>query len=252
MRDAERKRYRLVKYASRGCRLLRMPRALTHFILPAYVVAALLGGCSNEKAPTRVEPGPPFVADSPIHLLRLVEWSFENLDEETLKALFTSDYQFEYPVPDTSGNDYRDVSWFREDELISAHHLFVGGGALQPRATSIKLTMDLRPNVAPDPRPGKMEPWHQTIRTGVVLTIRTVDGQGIEVIGHAEFFMTRGDSATVPSPLPADSSRWYIDRWEDQTAQGGALVMTLPRNATPEDAQPASNKSWGALKALYR
>jgi len=65
-------------------------------------------------------------------------------------------------------------------------------------------------------------------------------------MGFANFFMVRGDSALIPADLAArgfrpDSTRWYIERWEDDTFQEvGARAM------------PTSTATWGTIKVLYR
>jgi hypothetical protein len=67
--------------------------------------------------------------------------------------------------------------------------------------------------------------WHKNIRTQVVLNIQTGDGNAFDISGAANFYMVRGDSALIPEELRLrgfgpDSTRWYIRRWDDETAQG--------------------------------
>lgn len=72
--------------------------------------------------------------------------------------------------------------------------------------------------------------------------------------GAARFFLVRGDSAQIPADLLSrgalpDSTRWYLERHEDETAQTGSVLTAArsPRLA----AQPVKSTSWGAVKALY-
>ena len=72
-----------------------------------------------------------------------------------------------------------------------------------------------------------------------------VGGSVRECTGYANFFVARGDSAAVPPDLlalgfPPDANRWYIERWEDDTSDGGMRAM------------PAQKETWGSIKVLYR
>jgi hypothetical protein len=66
------------------------------------------------------------------------------------------------------------------------------------------------------------------------------------------FFLVRGDAAldghdnpTVLPPLAADSTRWYIYRWIDETViQAGAPAGASSRASTAS--------TWGSVKARYR
>jgi hypothetical protein len=55
--------------------------------------------------------------------------------------------------------------------------------------------------------------------------VRIDSGNSVEVTGNALFFLTRGDSAQIPPELIArglrpDSTRWWMDRMEDETLAG--------------------------------
>ncbi|HEY3215597.1 MAG TPA: hypothetical protein VGK93_03805 [Candidatus Eisenbacteria bacterium] len=112
--------------------------------------------------------------------------------------------------------------------------------------SSITLDLDRHFLVLGDPRPGKDPRWYKSIRTSVVLTVVAAGGQ-THVTGFANFFLVRGDSAMVPPQLqerglPRDSSRWYLERWEDETCGSFDGLRALPTKYT----------TWGMLKALYR
>jgi len=76
--------------------------------------------------------------------------------------------------------------------------------------------------------------------------LKVVTNQGIDVSGFANFFLVRGDSASIPDDLRQrgffpDSTHWYVELWEDDTFSGdGARAM------------PAKKFTWGSLKAFYR
>ncbi len=60
---------------------------------------------------------------------------------------------------------------------------------------------------------------------------------------YHRLFLVRGDAAVgLHAGQPADSTRWYIYRWVDETA--------LPA-ATYEIASVAAS-TWGRLKAIFR
>ncbi len=211
---------------------------------PAWTIALLsalaLAGCSSDG----FRPIPFFPrtlltpeARTPEGALRLLEWCWNQGEILHYGMLFTDDYRFQFSLLDPYGNPYRDNPWTREDEIMSATHLFQGGHATEPAASSITLTLDRNFRVSDDPRPGKNGKWHKRMRTSVALTIVDPD-QETQVTGFANFFLVRGDSALIPQELlngglQPDSTRWYIERWEDDTAQSGGGLRALPtRSAT--------------------
>lgn len=242
-------------------------------------VALLIGlaavtGCFNPFRPL-IGGGvgsstPPPIPNSPVNILRLLEWCYNNRAIEEYREVFADNYRFAYSALDTNGNAYRDVPWTREDELISTEKLFLGGDVTQPAATSISLVFDRSFVVTGDVRDDgitRSPRVHKSINTTVTLNIRTADGSAIDVTGRALFFLVRGDSAEIPTDLPfdRDSTRWYIERWEDQTAQSGSAMAPMPTlerlatgsPATVETGTPGSidvppNPSWGFVKRLFR
>ena len=156
--------------------------------------------------------------------------------------MFTSDYQFVFAALDPYGNAYRSTPWTHEDERISFHHLVAGGDANQPRATYASCLFDRNFRVTDDPRPGKASPWHKLIRTSATLHVVTEAGEQ-SISGYVNFFLVRGDSAGVPADVsaPHDSTRWYVERWEDDTfLDYGAQAM------------PTKKATWGSIKVGFR
>jgi hypothetical protein len=198
-------------------------------------------GCSRDHEPLRprtdtlaLSPVP----DSPSNLLRLLEWAYNNRSISEYGRLFTDDYRFAYSALDRYGVPYRQTPWTQEDEIISATKLFQGGGATQPAAASITLVLDRNFQVRDDPRPGKNAEWHKYIRTSVSLKILDANGSQVIVNGFANFFVVRGDSAVIPEELvqkgfAPDSSRWYIERWEDDTATGAVIAGPAAARGRP-------------------
>jgi len=246
--------------------------------LGVLALAFALAGCYNPFSP-RIAPvlgnsKPAPVPSSAPNLLRLFEWCYNNQAIAEYREIFSDDYRFFFSPTDSSGGEWRGTPWTREDELISATQLFVGGSATEPPASSIRLSLDKNFFVFPDPnytawdRDGR---WHKNIRTTVTLVISTEGGSSTEIQGHANFYMIRGDSAVIPEELKLrgfgpDTLRWYIRRWDDETAQEGIAQTVGQAGARPlgagrawllaaaprADAGATQSISWGAIKAYYR
>jgi hypothetical protein len=116
----------------------------------------------------------------------------------------------------------------------------VGGSATEPSASSITLIFAGDLAVGPDLRPGMNPTWHQQVQiVNLTLTINKTDGSATRVNGGALFYVTRGDSAVIPPELGLrpDPTRWYINRWEDQTNIGSGAAAAGP--APPAALRPA-------------
>lgn len=216
-----------------------MRRAFAVLLVALFALPMSCREATRSVAPI---PNPPPVANSPANALRLLEWAWNHRDCEALSPLFTDDFVFVFAAGDSAGNPYRSDPWTREDELAASCNLF-------EHALEIQLDFDRTLIALNDDRPGKRPPWHRTIRTKVNLKVTADRGGGPEVHetnGYAKFYLVRGDSAAIPPELvqrgfAPDSTRWWIDRWEDETLPpGGASV------------HPTQSRSWGAIKALFR
>lgn len=233
--------------------------------LAAAALAIALGasGCFNPFAPqmaaTRGISTPPPVPNTPQNVLRLFEWCWNNRAINEYSEIFTADYVFQFAATDSNGNRYRDAPWTREDEIISATHLFVGGSPTEPPARDCHLDLGTNLIVQDNNAKGVDPRWHKMIAPTVTLMIDT-DQQSFRINGVARFFVVRGDSAEIPQELKdagfaPDSNRWYIERWEDETLPaGGAAVRRAPSaGAVPAGTTPSyADVSWGAIKVAYR
>jgi hypothetical protein len=217
-------------------------RSARAWALPALVLF-FLAGCSETHLtrPVNRAPSP----STPQGVVRLLQWCWNNRDTTRYREVFPDDFWFVFAVGDSAGNLYRDDPFDREDMLECARHLFVGGGTFPP-AASITLVMDTTLHPINDSRPDKDPRWHKEVRTSVNLTIVTGEGVEYNVTGNATFFVVRGDWALFPPGLglEPDSTRWYIERWDDNTLSD---ARTLPV-ASP---QPGANTTWGRILALY-
>ncbi len=225
-------------------------------LLVAVVVLAALAGCSTEEhvtGPSRSHPtivSAP-VADSPEYAVRLFQWGWNHRDLESFRRVLPGDFRFVFALADSSGNRFTNDPLGREEMLTILSGIFTGGGRCSP-ASSVVLLFDpvLRP--IDDSRPGRNPRWHKGILTSVDLTLKLEDGEEYRVSGNARFFLVRGDSAVIPPDLAAegvgpDSTRWYIQQWNDETLQGAGALS----RAVPAKSQPARQTTWGSILALY-
>ena len=236
-----------------------------HFaMLFCLLLASLLAtGCfnpfrplvSNQRGVSEPAPTP----NTPRNVLELFRWCWENRAIEEYREVFTDDYSFQFAQLDTAGNAFRDRPWTREDEMISATNLFVGGSAAEAPADRITLDFTNTLREFPDSRPGKDPKWHKEFRIEVNLRVSR-GGSTLEVRGPGLFFVVRGDSAAIPEELEArgfqpDSNRWYIERWEDETVADEAGAFEVVRVIDEDTAAPQAptvSTYWGALKAGFR
>ena len=247
--------------ATRNRSILRSTRSGCGVLLLAATVVAM-AGCFNPFNPDELTSGirstQPPTPDTPSNTLRLLEWCYNNRAIAEYRELFTDDFRFQFGARDPFGNAYRDNPWTREDELASATKLFQGSSDKQA-AISITLTLDKNITVQADQRPGKNPRWHKTILTSQVLTILEADQIRRDVTGSSLFFLVRGDSAVIPQELQdrgfgPDTTRWYIDRWEDlSTVEAGGVMSG---QVGDRRARPAGTAvywaTWGEIKLRWR
>lgn len=219
-------------------RHVRIPAPVALFVLA-------LAGCAETHV-TRPANLPPR-ADTPQGVVKRFAWCWNNLDVTRYSGLFTDDFQFVFASGDSVGDLYRETVFGRDEMLACAQHLFVGGGT-RPAARSITLVIDAVLYPLDDSRPGKNPRWHQEVSTSVSLTVVTVTDSTYHICGNATFFAVRGDSAAIPAELglEPDSTRWYIERWEDYTLWGCGAAT---RVASP---QASRSYSWGYLLHVYQ
>jgi len=138
--------------------------------------------------------------------------------------------------------------------LASATNLFVGGSASEPAASGISLIFDGDLQDQPDFRPGKTDTVHRQIQiANLTLTITKSDGSAVRVTGGALFYLVRGDSAVIPQELKdrgftSDNTRWYIERWEDQTNVGAGAASVAPALGAGLSTNIPERMTWGLVK----
>ena len=195
-------------------------------------------------APVEVAP----VASTPAGAVQRLGWAFNHRDIEIVAGLLTDDFVFQCAELDSAGNTPGDTVVTCDSLLAALRSLFLGvPGVSSPARVSLTFDQNLVP--FPDTRVGRNARLHKTIRTSFDLVVDDPTAQRTwEVTGHALFFLTRGDSAAVPadqkaSGARADSTRWWIDRWEDET------IGTA--GAGSAHANPASQATLWKLLRFY-
>ena len=212
-----------------------------------FTIAAALGmstalavGCSTEiVAPPPLDEPP--AASSPSGAVQRFAWGFNHKDVEVVSGLLTDDFQFISAVTDSAGNQTReqrgDRSWF-----------LVALAALRDSASTVSFAMDQNLVPFPDSRVGKNPAFHEQVRSSVHVSVRFKAPDGnVEITGNLLFFLTRGDSAAIPQELIGrgvgpDSTRWWMDRMEDETLAGGGVVSAT---------QPSKKNTFAGLLEYF-
>lgn len=227
-------------------RIIRSIPALAAFA--ALAATLLLAGCLARTTGPKPVPDPAPSQNSPAGAVYRFAYCWQNRDTDRYSRLFTQDYILTPAVGDSSANS-APHPWDRDAELLATSHMFVGDSTHTPPA---KITLAFDRTLVPlsDPRPAHANRWHHFIRTHVDLNLIQDAGGGStgtkQVQGLAAFYLVRGDSAQIPEALAAkgvkpDSTRWYIERMEDETLPSGAGLHALP----------AKNTTWYSVLASY-
>jgi len=231
---------------------MTLPRHASRILLVALVAAPLasLAGCSTRiLLPVAPKPDEPPVAATPAAALGRLAWGWKHRALEPCRDLFACDYEFVFEPDDSSGIRFLGRPWTRPDELDFAQHLFETGSALAPPASYVGLDMESDAPALPDHRPGKDPRWHRRIETPFIAVVEA-PGRELRMLGFETFYFVRGDSACIPQELRdrgygPDSTRWWIERWEDNT------FVTALGMAPPSRALAIRPVTIGAVKALY-
>ena len=212
-----------------------------------FTIAAALGmgtalavGCSTKiVAPPPVDEPP--AASSPAGAVQRFAWGFNHKDVEVVSGLLTDDFQFISVATDSAGNPSRvpyDRSWF-----------LVALAALRDSSSTVSFIVDQNLMPFPDSRVGKNPAFHKQVRSSVHVSVRLKAPDGsVDITGNLLFFLTRGDSAAIPQELidrgvKPDSTRWWLDRMEDETLAGAGVSYA---------AQPSKRNTFAALLEYFR
>ncbi len=168
------------------------------------------------------------------------EYAMSNRGTTLLDSLFTEDYQFHFVVGESLATP-EDAIWLQPDESVTNYAMLHGTSSVPPLE---RITLDFDRNLIPfsDTRPGFDPRFHKTIRTTINLRAEDGDGSTFENTGFLLFYLVRGDSAQIlPGYGGPDSTRWWIQRMDDETMPAGGLRSL-----------PTRSRTYGSLKRLYR
>lgn len=203
-------------------------------------------GCTNPPASSGVETPPEAMAR--------FETAYEAQNLAGYAALFAADFRFHFSAAadPTLVSQYGNT-WDSSFETNSASHLFDGftneGGNFVPGAESMALGLT-GIHYEPDPEHADSTRHYVLADSAqVTLVITLPSGLGdYEVSGTHSYSLVRGDAAHLGAGQAADSTRWFIRRWDDLTAP---LAVRTGGRMAPARVMPAENTSWGAVKAQY-
>jgi hypothetical protein len=190
---------------------------------PAVVFALLLSLIPPPPVAHAVAP-----SDSAPSALDRLRSAYEARDASAYAAVFTPDFRFHFG--DAEGRAAHPGGWGREEEALSARHLFEGfvdrTGVPRPAARAIAL--DLGHLVAgPDPE-FPCDPDHHVLVDAANVTLTIDFGGGRTVArGHHAFWLARADSG--------DTLEWRVRRWVEEPEE--ALLVVQPEPPACVDSQ---------------
>jgi hypothetical protein len=200
--------------------------------------AILTSACDTAHTVAPPAPGAP-EATTPQAAVGVLEWGFNHRNVDAIAGLLPQDFSFVSLEIDSAGNVEEEV-WTREQLIATLNGMF-DGDRRAPAARRVQLDFDPNLTAFSDDRPGRNPAFHHQVRTSIDLKVEVEQGETYQVTGHLLCSVTRGDSAMIPIVESArgahpDSSRWWIDRIEDETRGEGthpelhttpALIKTL-------------------------
>lgn len=213
-----------------------MNRAAVALLL-SLAVLPVVTGCGKDSPAQPVARAPRDL--SPSGVVRAFEFAINNRNTALLDSLFTEDFRFYFAAGDSAG--LAEPLWLQPDESATNYAMLHGTPSVPPLS---RITLDFDRNlfVFPDTRLGFDPKFHKTIRTSVNLKAEPGDGSTFEITGFLLFYVVRGDSAQIlPGHGAPDSTRWWIQRLDDETIPPSGFR-----------AMPTKNQTYGALKQLYR
>ena len=212
--------------------------------IAALALCACMRHTARVVAPAETSPA----ASSAAGAVRRFEWCWQNRDAYRYSGLLADDFVLVPAVGDSSANA-PPHPWDRAAEMATIQHMFVGDHD-HAAAAKIELAFDKTLIELEEPIAAWQNRWHRFVRTTVDLrvTVESPDGTTAlqQITGFAAFHLVRGDSAQVPPAQYAlgvrpDSTRWWIERCEDETLVSGGGLHALPTH----------HESWYHIRRLY-
>ena len=221
------------------------------------LVGSLAAGCGGSS--TAPPPPPPPVVvihDTPQSTMAAFQHTYEFKDAAGFASLLAGDFYYSFSVAaDPTLAAQYGSDWKRENEILSATHLFSGftpssSGIPMPGAEFIAMTL-VSPQYFDDPAHADSADYYKWVTVErVVMSIEiptTPEPVIYNIDSRHEFYLVRGDAAVLVAGQPATSNTWYIRRWDDL-----AVNFALARTRIAGDpSTPAAPASWGRIKVTY-
>jgi hypothetical protein len=174
-----------------------------------------------------------------------------NQVETEYAKLLTDDFRFHFSAAsDPLLVDLYGNNWKRADEIDAVTHLFHGfrnaASDSIPGASTIDITLTGVQYTNDFDHPDSTAQYKKMVITSFNAAIEvptTPEAITFPISSRQELYLVRGDAAVLPAGTAADSSRWYVRRWEDlstSTAFGKGPVIN-----------PSQTSSLGRVKALF-
>jgi len=219
------------------------------------ILAGCGGGNDSPTKPAPVDDGLPTgtpAADSPDHLVQRLEKTWEFGVESQYALLLAGDfrYHFSLSADPLLANMYGE-NWTRVDEIAALTHLFHGFRNTNGDSIQGASRIDMTPtgvNVVNDPdHPDSTTQYRKCVVTSLDITIEIPSG-GFEPVTYQissrhELYLVRGDAAVVPPGSPADSTHWYLRRWDDLATSTASKFPVI---------NPTSPATLGKVRSQFR
>ena len=233
-----------------------MSRARSLSLVSLLVLFTLAGCGGGDKSTKPVVPpsdglpaGTP-AADSPLNLAKRLEATWENRGEAEYGKLLSADFRYQFSLASDPLLVNMYPNWNRTDEIAALTHLFHGftneQGTTIPAASRIDMT-PTGVQVGSDPdHPDSSAQYQRMVVTNLEIQVEVPSGYEpvtYNISARHEFYLVRGDAAVLPAGAVANTTRWYVRRWDDlstsTTARKGPVI------------NPAQPKTLGGLKSEF-
>lgn len=203
-----------------------------------------LVGCEGRatRITGEVDWDPPPVARTPADAVRILVWSWNHQDTTRYASVLTADFEFAFAADDTFGSLFPGRVLNRALELAAVRSLFFTGTDQLEPPQSVVLLFEGDLIALPDSRPAKNARRHREIAASARLRLYNPD---FELSSTFRMFLMRGDVVAWPSGVPhgpaPDSTRWFVERWEEESFGSDTAASRLP----------GRSPTMGQIKALY-
>jgi hypothetical protein len=234
-----------------------MHAARLSLFVPLFSLLVMAGCGGGDKATQPVVPpsdglpaGTP-AADSQPHLAQRLEKTLEWKVEVEYAKLLTNDFRYGFSVASDPVLVNQFPNWGRTDELAAMTHLFHGFtnayDEVVPGATSIDLALNGVQYTADPDHADSTAQYGRIIITnldGTIVVPGATEPITYQISARHEFRVVRGDAGVLPDGAIADSTRWYLRRWDD-------LSTGIAYSKGPV-INPATPHTFGSIRARYR